>query len=255
MARKKPTKKKKQPRRASQPRSFTGMLRGRDRTVRDAASALRELVLQQLPQVQETFHSGQNPLAMYRTDAEVCRIQPFSRHCNFYLTRGPELADPNRLLQGTSDRARYVRIRETEEIDQYPLREWIRESVALNGATIEVGVSFDEALQSLREIALALPNTKETLTWGNPHFRVGEKIFCGCGEAKGKVSLGLKAQPDESRLLMKLPGIVKAAYSRPNDGWISIDPALFDDWDEIGRLVLGSYRLIAPKRLLAQHGL
>ena len=89
------------------------------------------------------------------------------------------------------------------------------------------------------------------MTWGKPHFRVGEKIFCGCGEQHGRPSLGLKAEVGESRVLMRLPGIGKAPYSRPNDGWIEIDPNELDDWEEIERLVIGSYRLIAPKRTLA----
>ena len=32
---------------------------------------------------------------------------------------------------------------------------------------------------------------------------------------------------------------------------VSIDPAVFDDWDEIERFRVGSYRLIAPKKLVA----
>lgn len=29
--------------------------------------------------------------------------------------------------------------------------------------------------ERMKEICLALPNTKLTLTWAKPHFRVGEK--------------------------------------------------------------------------------
>ena len=39
-----------------------------------------------------------------------------------------------------------------------------------------------------------LPNTKETLSWGSPHFRVGEKIFCGIGGEKGVLAIGLVAE-------------------------------------------------------------
>ena len=103
----------------------------------------------------------------------------------------------------------------------------------------------------MRTICQKLPNTKETVTWGKPHFRVGEKIFCGCGEVKGQPQIGLKMEPGESKLMMKAPGIEKAAYSRPNDGWVSIDPNLFDDWEEIEGFIIGSFRLIAPKRVAA----
>jgi len=55
----------------------------------------------------------------------------------------------------------------------------------------------------------------------------------------------------QSEMMMKVPGIEKAPYSRKGDGWVTIDPAVFDDWDEIERLLVGSYRLIAPKRTVA----
>jgi predicted DNA-binding protein (MmcQ/YjbR family) len=129
------------------------------------------------------------------------------------------------------------------------VRAWLQESLMLNGAALASGMTFEQALANLRAIALALPHTKETMTWGRPHFRVAEKIFCGCGEQRGRPSIGLKAEVDESHVLMKVPGIEKAAYSRPNDGWVQIDPCVFDDWEQIERLIVGSYRLIAPKRL------
>jgi len=64
------------------------------------------------------------------------------------------------------------------------LRAWLQESVALNEAAVGRGMNFEQVLCKLRTICLALPNTKETLTWGIPHIRVGEKIFCGCAEDK-----------------------------------------------------------------------
>ena len=55
----------------------------------------------------------------------------------------------------------------------------------------------------------------------------------------------------QSEVMMKLPGIEKAPYSRKGDGWVTIDPGVFDEWDEIERLLVESYRLIAPKRTVA----
>ena len=232
-------------------KSFTGLIRGRSKPVQQIAKTLKTLVLEELPDAQETFHSGRNALAMYRTVGEVCWIQPLTHHCNVYFTRGTELTDEDGLLEGKSDRQRFVKVPSLEAIDDLPLRGWIRESVELNADTVFDCLTFDEVLERLRTIALALPKTKETLTWGKPHFRVGEKIFCGCGEQHGCAKLGLKTEPDEAALLMKAPGVVKAPYSRPNDGWVQIDPAEFDDWDEIERLVVGSFRLIAPKKVAA----
>ena len=241
--------KKSAPAKHTAPRTFTGMIRGRDRAVQAIAKALRELVCDEFPNVEESFHSGRNPLALYRTSGEVCWIQAFTKHCNMYFTRGTELNDPDGQLRGTSKRTQHVQLKSLADLDKFPLRAWLQESAELNAETIAAGVSFDDVLERLRRVCLALPETKETITWGRPHFRVGEKIFSGCGEAKGRVSIGMKAEPGEAAILLKLPGIEKAPYSRPNDGWISLDPAVFDDWDEIARLVTNSFRLIAPKRL------
>lgn len=207
-------------------------------------------MLEELPDAQESYYGGQRPMAMYRTSADVCWIQPLTNRCNVYFMRGPELTNDDRLLEGNSERHRFVKVKSVDAVEQLPIRDWLRESVELNDADLEGGLSFDEVLEKLRGVCLALPQTKETLTWGKPHFRVGEKIFCGCGENAGRPSLGLKMEPNESVLMMKGPGIEKAPYSRPGDGWVAIDPNVFDDWEEIERFLIGSFRLIAPKRLL-----
>jgi hypothetical protein len=42
--------------------------------VRTLAHALRDVVFEELPNVQESFYGGQQPMAMYRTTAEICWI-------------------------------------------------------------------------------------------------------------------------------------------------------------------------------------
>ena len=237
---------------SARPRSFAGLIRHQSSIVRRIATALRDLVYEELPDAEESFYGGQRPMAMYRTTADVCWIQPLKERCNLYFVRGPELSDQEHLLEGSGQRQRHVKVRSVEDVQRLPLRGWLAELNALNEAATQDGMTFDEVLDRLRGICLALPNTNETLTWGKPHFRVGDKIFCGCGEDQGGPRLGLKMPVQESRLMMKLPGIEKAPYSRKDDGWVSINPAEFDDWDEIERLVVGSYRLIAPKRLVKQ---
>lgn len=247
MAKKKATRKK-----ASKPRTFNGVIKGRTREVQAIGKSLRDVVYEELPNAEESFYGGPNPMGMYRTTAQVCWIQPLTSRCNVYFTRGPELTDDRGLLEGSSDRMRHVKVPSLESIDELPIREWIRESVELNEAELENGISFDDALDKLRAICLVLPDTKETLTWGMPHFRVGEKIFCGCADISGRPAVGLKMEPAESVMLMKVPGVEKSPYSRKGDGWVTIDPGIFDDWDEIEQLIVGSFRLIAPKRTVAR---
>ncbi len=230
-----------------QPRSFDGLLKGRTKPVQELARAIRKIVYDELPDAQESYYGGRHAMALYRTSADVCWIQPLNERCNLYFVRGRELTDDGGFLEGTSKQNRHVKIRSREQLKQLPVRAWLQESLALNSRAAVSGMTFEQVLDKVRAICLALPHTKETLTWGKPHFRVGEKIFCGCGEQRGRASIGLKMEPAESRLLMTVPGVEKAAYSRPDDGWVQIDPCVFDDWDDIERLLFGSYRLIAPE--------
>ena len=202
---------------APRPRSFSGVIRGCSRPVQTIAKALRALVYEELPGAEERFTGGQRALAMYRATGDICWIQPQRQYCNIYFTRGAQLTDPDQVLNGTSERFRYARVRTLDDLEQLPLRAWLQESLALNEAAVGSGMNFDQVLDKLQTICLALPNTKETLTWGIPHFRVGEKIFCGCGEDQGRPSVGLKMERYQSEVMMKFPGIEKAPYSRMGD--------------------------------------
>jgi len=106
-------------------------------------------------------------------------------------------------------------------------------------------------LDQMRAICLALPETRETLTWGQPHFRVGEKIFAGCGEEKGRVVIGFKLDMDHADAIIQDPRFWRAPYVG-HKGWVSMDAGGVDDWDEVRPLVLESYRLIAPRRTVAR---
>jgi predicted DNA-binding protein (MmcQ/YjbR family) len=110
---------------------------------------------------------------------------------------------------------------------------------------------FDAALKKMRAICLALPDTKETPTWGQPHFRVGEKIFSGLGEEKGVLTVGAKLEMDHADAMVKRPGFSRAPYVG-HKGWVSIDVGTVKDWGEIEALVRESYRLIAPKKTVTR---
>jgi len=106
-------------------------------------------------------------------------------------------------------------------------------------------------LDHMREICLALPDSRETLTWGQPHFRVGEKIFAGCGEEKGRPVIGFKLDMDHADAIIQDARFWRAPYVG-HKGWVSMDASGVRDWDEVRPLVLESYRLIAPKRTVAK---
>jgi predicted DNA-binding protein (MmcQ/YjbR family) len=109
----------------------------------------------------------------------------------------------------------------------------------------------DAALARIRKICLSLPDTKETMTWGKPHFRVGEKIFAGYGEENGKRAVGFKLEMAHANLAVQVPGFSRAPYVG-DKGWVSLETDSVKDWEEVREMILESYRLIAPKRSLAK---
>jgi len=109
----------------------------------------------------------------------------------------------------------------------------------------------DPALAKIRKICLSLPDTKETMTWGKPHFRVGEKIFAGYGKENGKRVFGFKLEMAHANLAIQVPGFSRAPYVG-HKGWVSLETDSVTDWDEVREMILESYRLIAPKKLLAK---
>ena len=109
----------------------------------------------------------------------------------------------------------------------------------------------DPVLAKIKQIVFALPDTKLTLTWGKPHFRVGDKIFCGYGEEQGRAVLGFKLSMAHAQKLTKKPGFWPAPYVG-HKGWVSMDASKVRDWAVVRAYLEESYRLIAPKKSLAR---
>jgi predicted DNA-binding protein (MmcQ/YjbR family) len=102
------------------------------------------------------------------------------------------------------------------------------------------------ALTKTREICLSLPDTKETSTWGEPHFRVNDKIFAGYGVEDAAPNIGFKLEQDNAAKVVEIPGFSPAPYGGRH-GWVSMDASDVRDWDILREMIVESDRLIAPK--------
>lgn len=102
-------------------------------------------------------------------------------------------------------------------------------------------------LQRLRELALALPEATEELTWDTTvNFRVRNKIFLFPGSGD---QVMVKAEREELPALLGDDRFRPAPYLA-RGGWVVLDISSGPvDWDEVRELVHTSYRLIAPRRL------
>src|SRR5205823_5969672 len=104
----------------------------------------------------------------------------------------------------------------------------------------------------LRAICLALPEADEKKAWGDPTFRVRDKIFAMEKRGDGRVSLWCKAPRGSQPVLV---GADPERFFVPpyvgRRGWIGVRLDDRPDWAEVAVLIKRSYRLIAPRRLAA----
>lgn len=115
-------------------------------------------------------------------------------------------------------------------------------------------------LTRLRKLCLGLPEAHEVEAWGEPTFRVRNKLFAMYAAANnhhgaGRPAVWCKAAPGNQALMVRAaPGrFFVPPYVGPS-GWIGVWLDGDADWDELRELLRDSYRLIAPKRLGALLG-
>jgi hypothetical protein len=107
-------------------------------------------------------------------------------------------------------------------------------------------MTFDD----VRRIALALPEAEEVLTWDvDVTFRVKHKIFAIGGDGAERVSI--KATPLlQADLLDRDPETFRSAPYVGRFGWVTVQLDSVDE-ETLRDLIVGAWRLTAPKRLAA----
>ena len=110
-------------------------------------------------------------------------------------------------------------------------------------------------LVRLRKLCLALPEAHEVEAWGEPTFRVRNKLFAMYAAPNnhhggGRPAVWCKAGPGNQALMVQAAPrrFFVPPYVGPS-GWVGVwlDGAV--DWTELSDLLRDSYRLVAPKRL------
>ena len=101
---------------------------------------------------------------------------------------------------------------------------------------------------TVRRMALALPEAVERETWGAPTFRVRGKIFVMFAE--GEREAWVKSTHDEQRALTQMDPrtFFVPPYVGPS-GWVGVRFRTVDR-DEMRELLMEAWRLTAPKRLV-----
>jgi hypothetical protein len=105
----------------------------------------------------------------------------------------------------------------------------------------------------LRAICLALPETTEKIAWGEPTFRVRDKLFAQLDDHHhGADHLGVWLAAALGVQEMLVYSDPQRYYVPPyvgKRGWVGVRLDKKVDWRAVERLVEEAYRQIAPKRL------
>ena len=111
-------------------------------------------------------------------------------------------------------------------------------------------------LARLRKICLALPEAHEVEAWGEPTFRIRNKLFAmyasaGTHHGAGRPAVWCKAGPGNQALMVQAAPdrFFIPPYVGPS-GWVGVWLDGSVDWTELAGLLHDGYALVAPKRLL-----
>ena len=109
-----------------------------------------------------------------------------------------------------------------------------------------------ERLERLREICLALPDAAEKEAWGDPTWRVRDKIFAmqKGNYPAGRPSVWMKAREGVQEMLVASDAV--SFFVPPyvgHKGWIGVwmdTPRI--NWPLVADLIAESHALVGPKR-------
>ena len=110
-------------------------------------------------------------------------------------------------------------------------------------------------LARLRRLCLTLPEAHEVEAWGEPTFRVRNKLFAmyanaGNHHGDGRHAAWCKAAAENQRLLVRVDPdrYFVPPYVGPS-GWVGVWLDRGTDWKALAELLRDGYRMVAPKRL------
>ena len=111
----------------------------------------------------------------------------------------------------------------------------------------------DDVLERVRTLCVAFPDVEDQSFAGHtsPAYRVRGKIFVMVNEAQ--TAFTFKAAPGvQQALVQSHPERFFVPAYVGTKGWVGAHLEAEQDWQELAELVEDSYRLIAPRSLVAQ---
>lgn len=117
---------------AKPPKELLDLLKPYDRGIQELTLALRQLVLEELAPCCEYIVEVYIVSLLYgpthRMKDGICYIGVIRDHVNLGFIRGSELADPQRILEGTGKLMRHIKIRTMTDLLRPAIRAYLQEA-------------------------------------------------------------------------------------------------------------------------------
>ena len=128
-----------------------GFLEAYDRPISDLALALREIILEELPDASESIYQVYTVAIWFGFSGKMkdmfCYIATNSKHVNLGFPRGATLPDPNRVLEGEGKTMRHIKFARARDLERPFVRRYIQAAIEQVGA-LEAGGTGKSVVKS-----------------------------------------------------------------------------------------------------------
>ncbi len=125
------------------PKELLDLLKPYDRGIQELTLSLRQLVLEEMAPCCEYILEVYLVSLLYGTTHKmkdgICYIGVIKDHINLGFIRGAELADPQRILEGTGKQMRHIKIRNVSDLDRPAIRAYLQEACDRAGHEVATG--------------------------------------------------------------------------------------------------------------------
>jgi hypothetical protein len=104
-----------------------------ERPIADLALALREIILEEVPNASESIYQVYTVAIWFGFSGKMkdmfCYIATSARHINLGFPRGSTLPDPNGVLEGDGKAMRHIKFASQRDLERSLVRRYIRASI------------------------------------------------------------------------------------------------------------------------------
>lgn len=129
-----------------------GYLEAYDPTIADLALALREIILEEVPDASESIYQVYTVAIWFGFSGKMkdmfCYISTHAGHINLGFPRGAMLPDPNRVLEGDGKTMRHIKFVSQRDMERPFVRRYLQASIEQLGEAAAAGGTGKSVIMS-----------------------------------------------------------------------------------------------------------